>query len=114
MRPQVKKIFELFADPSAYPLYFHCQGGGDRTGTVAFLLENMLGVSDADCLNDYELSNLSASGERTRFSEVWTKFMEKLETFVPGGSRQEQVCEFLRQCGVTDATQAKIRSFLLE
>ena len=114
MRRQVKKIFALFADRSAYPLYFHCQGGGDRTGTLAFLLETMLGVSDADCLNDYELSNLSVSGERCRFSEVWTKFMEKLETIVPGGSRQEQVCEFLRQCGVTDAMQKKIRSILLE
>ena len=113
MRPQVKKIFELFADPSAYPLYFHCQGGGDRTGTVAFLLENMLGVNDADCLTEYELSNLSVSGERSRYSEVWTKFMEKLETIVPGGSRQEQVCEFLRQCGVADAVQEKIRSILL-
>ncbi|MBQ6597880.1 MAG: tyrosine-protein phosphatase, partial [Lentisphaeria bacterium] len=113
MRPQVKKIFELFADPSAYPLYFHCQGGGDRTGTVAFLLENMLGVNDADSLTEYELSNLSVSGERSRFSEVWTKFMEKLETIVPGGSRQEQVCEFLRQCGVADAVQEKIRSILL-
>jgi len=113
-RKQVKKIFELLADPAAYPLYFHCQGGGDRTGTLAFLLETMLGVNDADCLNDYELSNLSVSGERSRLSEVWTKFMEKLETVVPGGSRQEQVCGFLRECGVTDDMQAKIRSLLLE
>ena len=113
-RKQVKKIFELFADPSSYPIYFHCQGGGDRTGTLAFLLENMLGVSEADCLNDYELSNLSVSGERSRFSEVWIKFMEKLETVVPGRSRQEQVCGFLRECGVADDMQEKIRSILLE
>ena len=113
-RKQVQKIFELLADPAAYPLYFHCQGGGDRTGTMAFLLETMLGVNEADCLNDYELSNLSVSGERSRFSEVWTRFMEKLETVVPGGSRQEQVCGFLRECGVTDDMQAKIRSLLLE
>lgn len=113
-RKQVKKIFDLFADPSVYPLYFHCQGGGDRTGTLAFLLETMLGVSEADCLNDYELSNLSVSGERSRFSEVWIKFMEKLETVVPGRSRQEQVCGFLRECGVADDLQEKIRSILLE
>ncbi|MBQ6598137.1 MAG: tyrosine-protein phosphatase, partial [Lentisphaeria bacterium] len=113
-RKQVKKIFELLADPSAYPLYFHCQGGGDRTGTLAFLLETMLGVNEADCLNDYELSNLSVSGERSRFSEVWVKFMEKLETFAPGPSRRKQVCGFLRECGVTDDLQEKIRSILLE
>ena len=114
MRQQVKKIFELLSDPSAYPLYFHCQGGGDRTGSLAFLLENMLGLDEADCLTEYELSNLSVSGERSRFSEVWTRFMEKLETILPGGSRREQVCRFLRQCGVTDLMQNKIRSILLE
>jgi hypothetical protein len=40
--------------------------------------------------------------------------MEKLETVVPGRSRQEQVCGFLRECGVADDMQEKIRSILLE
>lgn len=36
---------------------FHCQIGTDRTGTVAFLLEGILGVSKTNLLDDYELSS---------------------------------------------------------
>ena len=110
----VKKIFEIFADRKSYPVYFHCQGGGDRTGTAAFLLETMLGLSEEDCMTEYELSNLSVSGERSRFSREWTQFMAKFQTILPDGSLQEQVCEYLRRCGVSDAMQEKIRSLLLE
>ena len=74
----------------------------------------MLGLDRESLLTEYELSNLSVSGERNRFSEVWTGFMEKLKSFAPGGTEGEQVREFLRQCGVTDEVQTKIRSILLE
>lgn len=110
----VKKIFELLADPASYPLYFHCQGGGDRTGTIAFLLEAMLGLDEESLFTEYELSNLSVSGERIRYSDVWTGFMKKLETFAPGGSRRDQVSAYLRQAGITDEIQNRIRSLLLE
>ena len=109
-----RQIFELFADPEIYPVYFHCAGGGDRTGTLAFMLEAVLGLDYETLLTEYELSNLSVSGERTRFSEVWKKFMEKLETLSPGGSIHEQVREYLHQCGIPDETLEKIRSILLE
>ena len=35
---------------------FHCAIGTDRTGTVAFLLEGILGVSKSNLYDDYELS----------------------------------------------------------
>ncbi len=38
-------------------ILFHCQIGTDRTGTVAFLLEGILGVSLNNLLDDYELSS---------------------------------------------------------
>lgn len=109
----VKKIFELFADEKNYPLYFHCQGGGDRTGTIAFLLEALLGMDIDDMITDYEMTNLSVSGERIRYSEVWTKFMAKLATFAPGKSANEQVVEFLYRCGVNAEIQQKIKNILL-
>ena len=37
-------------------LYFHCRIGTDRTGTVAYVLEGLLGVPDEDRIEDYELS----------------------------------------------------------
>ncbi len=110
----VRKVFDILADETAYPIYFHCAGGGDRTGTIAFLLEALLGLDEESLVTEYELSNLSVSGERHRFTEVWTKFMEKLETYVPGGTRKEQVVALLKTCGVTDETMNKIQDVLLE
>ena len=37
-------------------LYFHCRIGTDRTGTVAWVLEGLLGVPEEDRIEDYELS----------------------------------------------------------
>jgi hypothetical protein len=37
-------------------IYFHCRIGTDRTGTVAYVLEGLLGVPEEDRIQDYELS----------------------------------------------------------
>lgn len=110
----VKKIFLLLAQKNSYPLYFHCQGGGDRTGTIAFLLEIVLGMSLEDAEKEYEYSNLSISGIRLRVSEVWTAFMKKLDGFAPGESIQAKVENYLFQCGVQKETLEAIRNILLE
>ena len=54
-------------------IYFHCTIGTDRTGTMAYFLEGLLGVSEEDRLRDYDLSyyfglvvNL---GARTRYHD---------------------------------------------
>lgn len=43
-------------------ILFHCNKGADRTGTFAFLLEGLLGVSESDLAKDYELTNFVYSG----------------------------------------------------
>lgn len=66
LTPSLKRIFEKLADPSSYPIYFHCNAGADRTGTLAFLLEGLLGVSYADITRDFELTSFSTQGARYR------------------------------------------------
>ena len=41
---------------AGHNLYFHCRIGTDRTGTVAYILEGLLGVPEEDRIQDYELS----------------------------------------------------------
>jgi len=108
------RIFELLADADAYPIYFHCQGGGDRTGTLAFILGAALGGNEADLLTDYELSTLSLSGERTRFSTVWRAFRERLARDYPSNTLQGQAISYLKASGVSDGTLENIRSILLK
>lgn len=64
-------------------LYFHCTIGTDRTGTIAYFLEGLLGVSEEDRVEDYELTyffgllnrdryhdNLSSSSINPRFTTM--------------------------------------------
>lgn len=44
---------------SGHGVLFHCAAGKDRTGVVAALLLSVLGVSDADIVEDYVLSAAS-------------------------------------------------------
>lgn len=48
-------------------IYFHCAIGTDRTGTLAYFLEGLLGVSEEDRLQDYELSYFYGLLNRHRF-----------------------------------------------
>ncbi|MBQ8429361.1 MAG: tyrosine-protein phosphatase [Clostridia bacterium] len=60
------EAFKLYTVESNYPILFHCTSGADRTGTFAFLLNGMLGVSVDDLYKDFELTCFSMGGKRWR------------------------------------------------
>ena len=38
------------------PVFFHCQNGADRTGTLGFLIGALLGVTEGNLAKDYEMT----------------------------------------------------------
>ena len=62
----LRTVFSTLADENSYPVYFHCNAGADRTGTLAFLIEGLLGVSYEDTIRDFELTSFCKFGERLR------------------------------------------------
>jgi protein tyrosine/serine phosphatase len=52
----VAAFLHLACNPDAYPLVFHCFAGKDRTGILTALVLGLLGVPDADIVEDYALS----------------------------------------------------------
>ena len=48
-------------------VYFHCRIGTDRTGTLAYILEGLLGVPEEEMLEDYELSYFFGLVNRHRY-----------------------------------------------
>ena len=105
-------IFGLLADRANYPIYFHCWGGADRTGSLACMIEALCGVSEADQDMDYELTSLSVWGKRSRLGEGWMMFTDELKTL--GETRQDQARAFLRRAGVSDETMDRIVEILTE
>jgi len=112
-KPVCRRLFEILADEENYPIYFHCWGGADRTGTLALMLEAVLGVSEADMLRDYELTSLSIWGDRSRKSELFVSLMDALAEY-GGDTLNERVLAYLASCGVTDEVIARLRHNLLE
>ncbi len=55
----IAATLRLIADPDATPLVFHCIAGKDRTGVISALTLALLGVSDDDIADDYQLSELA-------------------------------------------------------
>jgi protein-tyrosine phosphatase len=53
---RIVEALEIIAAPENHPLVFHCAAGKDRTGILAAVLLDILGVADEDIKNDYSLS----------------------------------------------------------
>jgi len=62
----MKLAIETFANPNNYPIDIHCSGGADRTATITFVIEGLLGVSYEDMARDVELTTFSPYGLRLR------------------------------------------------
>ncbi|MBQ9921011.1 MAG: tyrosine-protein phosphatase [Clostridia bacterium] len=107
-----RKIFEFLANKENYPIYFHCWGGADRTGTVAFLLGAVLWLPYEVLLDDYEVTSLSVWGIRSRNSDVYKALIEELAT-VPGQTLYDKTANYMAHCGISPHTLDTIRSILL-
>ena len=93
------QALRVFADPANYPVYFHCWGGADRTGTLAFLLEGLCGASEADLSIDYELTSFAGVfGPRRRTgtkSFLFPQFVARLKTY-PGETLADKIAAYMR------------------
>ena len=108
-KENIRRVFSDLADPDKYPIYLHCTYGQDRTGTICYLLEGLLGVSDADLKKDYELTALSGFGLATADFAVFVDRINSLE----GSTTAEKIEGYLISIGVTPEEIASIREIFL-
>ena len=50
------EIFSILANSDQKHVYFHCWGGADRTGMLAFFINAICGVSYTDLIEDFEIT----------------------------------------------------------
>lgn len=65
---------------------FHCEQGCDRAGTLAFLIEGLLGVTEVDLCRDYELSTLSGNKRVRSYSTSTSGFADMLPDILSYGN----------------------------
>ena len=112
-RAAFTRAFRVLLDVRNYPLDFHCIGGADRTGSLAFVVEALLGVSDDDLARDWEFTCFvyedQAFGHKSRYDQL-----RAVIDACPGATTRERAEAYVRSCGFTDADIATLRTILLE
>lgn len=88
------------------PVYFHCTAGADRTGTLACVLEGLLGMTQSDIDKDYELTTFySGSGSdataRRRNESDWKGLINEINA-VSGDTFRDKCVHFaVGTCGMS-------------
>ena len=130
-RSEVAPIFEILKTADERPVYYHCFGGADRTGTIGFLLNGVLGVSYTDLVIDFELTSYSSINNEHIRSHIqghqhqydrWPALINQIKTDTTGGyaydenaSLKDNLEQFLvKACSVPQATIDTIRNIMLE
>jgi protein-tyrosine phosphatase len=97
------QVFHTFGDPARYPIYFHCTWGRDRTGVVGAVLLLTLGVSPADVMAEYMLSQASVGA-----------YPDALEAVLEAVALRGGPDAFLAELGITPEEIAVMRSHRIE
>ena len=56
MKPEFKKVFDIFVKYPYETILFHCSAGKDRTGVISALLLDLVGCHEYDIVKDYSES----------------------------------------------------------
>ena len=107
-----RQTYLLLTRPSVYPLFIHCWGGIDRTGTWLYILGALLGVPEEELGLDYEMSSFSRWGKRSRHSAQFRAFYDKFRAH--GGTLKECAEKYLSMAGVSPEDMETIRGMLIE
>ena len=109
-----------FANPDNFPIYVHCSLGRDRTGTICFLINALLGVGKMDLYRDYEISLMSKSGtgdNPTAAHMVGTAFgrmYNYVRNFRYTDSLAKSAEIYMLSLGITEEEIAAIKNNMLE
>lgn len=102
-KQMLRVVFDCIAAND--PVYFHCSAGADRTGTLACVLEAILGMSQSDIDKDYELTCFATGTAtdavaRRRNETNWTGLISEINTKT-GSTFRDKVVRFVLELGFT-------------
>ena len=116
----LKKVMACVATNK--PCYFHCMSGSDRTGTIAYLLLSLLGVSQSDKDKDYELTAFSDEADGRRFRSTnynvtngngWYPLIKYFRDTYTGENDNEKVVAWAVANGITAAEINAFRAAMI-
>ena len=110
--------FRVFCRPENYPIYFHCIGGADRTGSLAYVLNGILGVDRHELETDWESTFYPRIPDANPDPKFWCReshFNKGFSKYGKEGDNWNRRIElYLLDCGVTKEEIEAFRSIMLE
>ena len=114
----VKEIMSVFAEESNYPIAFHCAIGRDRTGTIAFLLGALCGMSEEDLCREYDISyfaGLDDSKPSWMHKQAFLPLVNKMKNYSgEKASLAYNTRKYLLDIGLTQSQIDNIYNILVE
>lgn len=100
------------------PVYFHCAMGADRTGTLACVIEALLGMSQGDIDKDYELTCFatgtnSDGAARRRNESEWMGLIDQINA-LPGSTFRDKVVGWVATLGFTVSEINAFRAAMID
>lgn len=97
------------------PVYFHCSAGMDRTGTVACIIEALLGVNQSNIDKDYELSSFAGTAYLKKRNGVqWTQLIGEINALTVGSTFRDKVVNWVASLGFTAAEINAFRAAMID
>lgn len=116
--PTLSERIRLFCKRENYPVYMHCIGGADRTGSLAYVLLGVLGVDRHDLEVDWESTFYPKIPDSCNEPDYWCRESHFNDGFAKYGSEDDswgrRIELYLMDCGVTEAEIAAFRTIMLE
>lgn len=115
--PERETFFHIFRDLTNrenLPALVHCVYGKDRTGTLCFILQGILGVSDEDKLKDWEASAFWFNDMRFTHERGIDGLINWLKSTFATRSINEDCVAYAKSCGLNDEDIQNFRQIMLE
>lgn len=115
---RVMSVFAAIAEAGSGGIVFHCGSGRDRTGLISLLLLRLVGVTPAEVIEDYVLSQpnlkpLNRVKDEQAIEAAFVKFETDVETTLYALMKDLDARKYLSDCGISDAQIEHIKSRLL-
>jgi hypothetical protein len=95
----IAEVFRALGDDAAYPVYFHCTWGRDRSGVLAALILSALGADREDIMQEYLRSRASVGA-----------YPRSLDAMLDELERQGGIDAYLEAAGVSADQVATLRA----
>ena len=115
-RTNLRTIFDAVTHNE--PVYFHCSAGADRTGTLACVIEGLLGMSQSDIDKDYELTCFYSGTDtdnhaRRRNESEWQGLIAQIGA-KSGTTFRDKCVTFAAELGFTAAEINAFRAAMID